>query len=207
MFEWIIEVDTHIDIINFHYAWPESVTANYGYNRPINYDESGFAGRADSTYLRQAWSFMLNGGAIFNNLDYSFYVGKEDGTGPNNAPGGGSVSLRKQLHFLRQFLERFDYINMKPSSYLMAHAPGLEYYCLANLGKEYALYYDGRNQGFAWLELPNGSYTVEVYDPDKGILVETYKIDAVGRETRLRLPRLVRTAVSIVNDSLAKSKH
>ena len=71
-------------IMNFHYVWPEAVWLNYGWNRPVNFDESGFAGSDDETYLRQAWQFMLAGGAIFNNLDYSFYVGKEDGTGEND---------------------------------------------------------------------------------------------------------------------------
>jgi len=124
MMESLIHVEDNIDILNFHYAWPEIVTANYGWNRPINFDESGFAGTADSTYLKQAWTFMLNGGAIFNNLDYSFYVGKEDGTGVNKAPGGGSKTLRKQLRFLREFLERFDFVKMQPSSQLIRHAPG-----------------------------------------------------------------------------------
>ena len=69
------EVDPYVSILNFHYAWPEAVWMNYAWNRPINFDESGFAGSSDTTYLRQAWQFMLAGGAIFNSLDYSFFVG------------------------------------------------------------------------------------------------------------------------------------
>ena len=33
-------------ILNFHYAYPEVVDWNRGWNRVIGYDESGFAGRA-----------------------------------------------------------------------------------------------------------------------------------------------------------------
>jgi hypothetical protein len=42
-------------ILNFHYAYPEVVDWNRGWNRVIGYDESGFAGREDATYRRQAW--------------------------------------------------------------------------------------------------------------------------------------------------------
>ena len=197
MFERIIEVGD-IDILNFHYAWPEVTTANYGWNRPINFDESGFAGTADSTYLKQGWTFMLNGGAIFNNLDYSFYVGKEDGTGINKAPGGGGTDLRKQLKFLREFLESFDFVKMRPSAHLIAHAPGLEYYCLANVGQEYALYFDGRNQGHAVLNLPEGTYEVCIFSPDHGILLDSYPLKSSGGETRIKMPKLIRVAVSVV---------
>jgi hypothetical protein len=92
-------VDPNISILNFHYAWPEAVWLNYGWNRPVSFDESGFAGSSDSTYLRQAWQFIMAGGAVFNNLDYSFYVGKEDGIGTNKAPGGGSSMLRNSWLF------------------------------------------------------------------------------------------------------------
>ena len=42
-------------------------------------------------------SFLLSGGALFNNLDYSFTVGHEDGTdATNKAPSGGGPALRRQ---------------------------------------------------------------------------------------------------------------
>ena len=66
-------------ILNFHYAYPEVVDWNRGWDRAIGYDETGFAGRDDQTYRRQAWNFVMSGGALFNNLDYSFTVDNEDG--------------------------------------------------------------------------------------------------------------------------------
>ncbi|MGB9612138.1 MAG: hypothetical protein ACPL7M_14300, partial [Bryobacteraceae bacterium] len=68
------------DIVNFHYAYPEAVWWNYGWNVPVSYDETGFLGTGDEAYRRQAWRFLLAGGGLFNHLDYSFSVGKEDGT-------------------------------------------------------------------------------------------------------------------------------
>lgn len=48
------EIDPNISIINMHYVWPEAVWMNYGWDRPLNFDESGFAGSDDATYLEQA---------------------------------------------------------------------------------------------------------------------------------------------------------
>jgi len=71
-------VDANISIVNFHYAWPEAVQWNYHFDKIIGFDESGFSGTGDRVYRRQAWQFMLSGGGLFNNLDYSFFVGFED---------------------------------------------------------------------------------------------------------------------------------
>ncbi|MEO6187220.1 MAG: hypothetical protein ABIO82_08035, partial [Ginsengibacter sp.] len=163
-----------------------------------------FAGIADSTYLKQAWTFMLNGGGIFNNLDYSFYVGKEDGTGTANrvkgeeSPGGGSKELRQQLRHLRSFLEQFNFIEMRPAACLVFHAPGLEYYCLANAGKEYALYFDGRNQGYFIIDLPRGNYKVSAYSPVTGKVLETHNLKSLGGNTKVKMPALDHIAIGIV---------
>ena len=53
------DVDPAISIVNFHYAWPESATLNLALERALGFDESGFAGREDATYRRQAWEFLL----------------------------------------------------------------------------------------------------------------------------------------------------
>lgn len=155
------EVDPNIDILNFHYAWPEAVWMNYGWNRPIGFDESGFAGSSDTTYLRQAWQFILAGGAIFNNLDYSFFVDEEDGTGVNNAPGGGSTELRSQLVILRDFIESFDFIKMAPDFNVVQHAPGMEAQAISEPGKQYAIVFSGNLQEWVKLNLPKGNYRYE----------------------------------------------
>jgi hypothetical protein len=195
--EVLTKVDDNVDILNFHYAWPESVTQNYGWNRPVSFDESGFAGSHDSTYLRQAWAFMCSGGAIFNNLDYSFYPGSEDGIGSNEAPGGGSASLRRQLKFLSDFLNSFEFIWMKPSHHLILHSPGLESYCLANPGKEYAIYCEGRNQGQVDLDLLAGIYDLKIYAPDDGSLLWEQHVSHPGGKLSLTIPTHTRIAIAI----------
>jgi hypothetical protein len=161
-------VDPNVSIMNFHYVWPEAVWMNYGWNRPVSFDESGFAGSSDSTYLRQAWQFMMAGGAVFNNLDYSFYVGKEDGTGINTAPGGGSTNLRKQLTFLRSFIESFDFVQMRPDFYVTNHAPGLQVQAITQPGKQYAMVFTGVKTKWVKLNLPKGNYNFEFISPYSG---------------------------------------
>ena len=166
------KVDPNVSIMNFHYAWPQAVWLNYGWNRPVNFDESGFAGSEDETYLRQAWQFMLAGGAIFNNLDYSFYVGKEDGTGVNNAPGGGSANLRKDLKRLHDFLNTFDFVKMQPDFTVVTHSPGVEWQAISEPGKQYAIVFSGEPAGWIKLNLPKGRYHFECFSPITGKMLK-----------------------------------
>ncbi len=167
-FHSLDKVDPNISILNFHYVWPEAVWLNYGWNRPVNFDESGFAGMETGTYLRQAWQFMMAGGAIFNNLDYSFYVGNEDGKGEYNAPGAGSADFRKQLKYLRDFIESFNFIGLKPDFTTVLHAPGLQAQCISEPGKQYAMVFTGVAGNWVKLDLPKGKYSYEFVCPYSG---------------------------------------
>ncbi len=154
-------INPDISILNFHYALPEVVFYNYNYNRVIGFDETGFSGNADSTYKKQAWKFILSGGALFNNLDYSFFVGREDGTGINKAPGGGSQRLRKQLKVLSNFINSFHLEKMKPDYETVILAPGTFTYTLSEPGKQYALYLENRRNSNLEIFLPEGNFKIE----------------------------------------------
>ena len=167
------KVDPNISIMNFHYVWPEAVWMNYGWNRPVSFDESGFAGSADSTYLSQAWQFMMAGGSVFNNLDYSFYAGKEDGTGTNSAPGGGSTNFRKQLTFLHDFLKSLDFVKMQPDFSVVVHAPGVQVQAISQPGVQYAMVFTGVASKWVKLNLPKGKYHFEFISPFTGKTLKT----------------------------------
>lgn len=159
----------HADIVNFHYAYPEAVWWNYEWNLPISYDETGFLGTRDEAYRKQAWRFLLSGGGIFNHLDYSFSVGKEDGTDTQaKSPGGGSPALRRQFRILREWLESFPLLSMKPARELVRHAPGAEAVALAKPGDSYALYLTGAGGSYLLLDVPPGSYRAEWMRPEDG---------------------------------------
>jgi hypothetical protein len=94
------------------------VALNWGLNRAIGDNETGFRGTHDTPYRTEAWDFILAGGALFNHLDYSFAVGHEDGTYayPPTQPGGGNPTLRRQFRILRDFIHDFDFVRMKPDN-------------------------------------------------------------------------------------------
>lgn len=182
------KVDPNVSILNFHYAWPQAVWLNYGWNKPINFDESGFDGNSDMNYINQAWQFILAGGAIFNNLDFSFYCGYETGNYVNKAPGGGSKKLREMLHHLHVFMNSYDFVKMAPDFNVVAHSPGLEWVALSEKGKQYAIYLNGRQSSWITLQLPEGKYQVEFFSPITGKQLKTISIKIQDKQFQLDLP-------------------
>jgi hypothetical protein len=112
---------SNISVLNFHYSRPpDSVAMNYALNRAIGNNETGFDGQADATYRIQGWDFLVAGGALYNNLDYSFTVGHESGDFrySSKTPGGGSPALRKQLGILKDVFDSMDLTRMSPANSL-----------------------------------------------------------------------------------------
>ena len=179
----------NVDIVNFHYAYPDAVTFNYGLGKAISYDETGFLGRDDDAYRRQAWNFMLSGGSAFDALDYSFTIGHEDGSySEPNGPGGGSPALRHQLHILSQFLQSFSLVDLRPDTRTVKHAAGAAARVLSNPGKEYAIYLDGNGPVDLTLELPPGNYSLEWLNAGTGRIEQLEKFAHKGGAKTLQSP-------------------
>lgn len=181
------DVNPDVSILNFHYAFPEAVTENYRLNKVIGFDESGFAGNKDETYRRQAWRFIMAGGGLFNNLDYSFTIQKPDGTDQQEAPGGGSRTLRKQLKILKNFMESFDFVQMKPETFNVPDNKKYTAYQLSDTGKQYAFYFEGLGQEAVSLNLPAGNYTLEMISVLDGSTKPLVKKKHKGGELKLDL--------------------
>jgi len=162
-----------VSVFNFHYASPPiAVKQNYGLNKVIGNNETGFRGQQDSTYRKEGWQILLSGGALYNNLDYSFTASNEDGSYkyPEKQPGGGSALLRSQLGYLLKFMNEFDFVNMKPdkSFFRAALPPRTRVYSLFENGKQYAAYFlHGQKLG-PTLSLPAGDYAIVWMDPATG---------------------------------------
>lgn len=108
-----------VSVFNFHYAAPpETINMNYHLNKAIGDDETGFRGTNNVPYRTEGWDFIIAGGALYNNLDYSFAAGYEDGTFvyPASQPGGGNPTLRRQLKILHDFMRKFDFVSMRPDN-------------------------------------------------------------------------------------------
>jgi len=171
----VTDPDPNVSILNFHYAWPPAtVGMNYALDRAIGDNETGFKGTADFPYRREAWAFLIAGGSLYSNLDYSFTVGHEDGGFelPEKQPGGGGASLRGQLRILGDFLRGFDFIRMAPlPAALRGELPdGLHGFVLADAGRQYAIYLcheEPQPQAAPaelLLDLPAGEYAVTWID-------------------------------------------
>lgn len=182
-----------LSIFNFHYAHPpDAVAQNYALNKVIGDNETGFKGTADDHYRMEAWEFILAGGALYNNLDYSFTAGHEDGTFsyPPKQPGGGNPGFRKQIKILSDFLHRFDFVRMRPATTSVKDALPKSARCqlLAEAGRQYAGYFKGA-AGFVWhLELPQGKYRVEWLDVVSGESVLARDLEHGGGSAQFENP-------------------
>ncbi len=167
----------HVSIFNFHYAKPPiAVAQNYHWDRVIGDDETGFAGDDRvKPYRLEGWDFIIAGGAVYSNLDYSFAVGHEDGSAKINAPGGGGPELWRQLGILRDFINGFDFIRMRPNdSVLTSDLPeGTTARALVEPGQAYAIYVNGNNLTRLMVDLPSGSYKAEWIDTRTGQIADS----------------------------------
>ncbi|WP_422927864.1 hypothetical protein [Singulisphaera sp. PoT] len=171
-----------VSIFNFHYATPpDTVAMNYELKRPLGDDETGFRKTGDLVYRVEGWEFMLAGGAIYNNLDYSFSTTHADGTAEvsDPTPGGGGPRLRKQLGILKRFLDGFDLLRMAPDITLIRGGvpDKVTPRVLAEAGKQYAVYLSGGKRVSLEVDLPAGAYHAEWLDTRSGEVVKVVDLE------------------------------
>lgn len=196
-----------VSIFNFHYCVPpDTVAMNYDLDKVIGENETGFRGRADVLYRTEGWDFLIAGGALYNNLDYSFTPRHPDGTFLDyKSPGGGSPDLRRQLAILKRFLERCDFLAMRPdNSVIRRVSPELSARALVDRGKAYALYLHvplprkpddlerhlrSDIEATLVLDLPPGRYTAEWINTKTGGTDKTATFDHDGGGKTVSSPR------------------
>lgn len=179
-----------VSILNFHYATPpDTVALNERHPLAMADDETGFRGSDDLTYRSEGWEFMLAGGAIYSNLDYSFTPDAEDGSAVPNAPGGGGDSLRGQLSILKKFLAQFDFVNMRPDpSIVISPVPDQgAIRALVLPGKSYAVYIRGKMDNLE-LTMPEGKYQAHWIDTLTGQSKLMQSIEHQGGTISLKAP-------------------
>jgi hypothetical protein len=179
----------HVSIFNFHYASPpDTVPMNYGLNRVLADDETGFKGTGDFWYRREGWEFLLSGGAIYSSLDYSFTCSRPDGTFKvTKSPGGGGVELRKQLAILKRFVEGFDFIHSKPNDGQVKSKRGTVR-ALVQEGRGYAIYYHGPSPAEIVVQLPAGKYRAEWVNTRSGAIDNSEDFNHSGGPRTLVAP-------------------
>lgn len=183
--------DPEVSVLNFHYASPpDAVARNSDLRRVIGFDETGFKGSADLPYRTEGWDFLMAGGGLYNNLDYSFTVQSPQGAAEVTppTPGGGGPDLRQQLSILQKFFTRLDFVKMHPANELIvAKLPeGASARVLAEAGRMYAAYIKSGRAESLTLDLPAGRYSPEWTHPKTG---ETERPPAIRHAGgRLELP-------------------
>ena len=180
-----------VAILNFHYCSPpKAVAMNWHLGRAIGDDETGFKGSKDVPYRPDGWDFLLAGGAVYSNLDYSFRPGAEDGSAEPKAPGGGGESLRRALGALLGFMNGLDFVRMQPSAdWVVGGVPKkATVHGLAKPGRQYALFLRGAERADLVLDLPKGAYTAEWIDPRTGEVVKGERFDHAGGKRTLGSP-------------------
>jgi hypothetical protein len=195
-----------VSVFNFHYATPPlAVKHNYHLNKVIGDNETGFKGTADSVYRKEGWDFVLAGGALYNNLDYSFTADREDGTFqyPPTQPGGGTPALRKQLSHLQKFINSFNFLRMKPDTAVIVNSLEIKNaQVLAESGKQYGIYTFAKGPLTFRLSIPPGTYEVEFINPLTGDSEKSEPITSAGT-VELTTPAYAEdVAIKIVNNSL-----
>jgi hypothetical protein len=160
-----------VSMVNFHYALPEAVLSNLDLGGTVCLDETGFMPHQDALYLDQAWRFLLSGGGLYNNLDYSFTAGNERGDWPipDTNPGWGGPVFRKKLSLLAETLGQAPFHEMDVSTRLFeTGASGVKQYALEKRG-EICLAFLEHITGVELVPLvPPGDYVVTFIQVDTG---------------------------------------
>lgn len=203
----IKNLDSNVSILNFHYAYPpNTVTDNYSLNKPIAFDET-FEGLKAVERRKEAWAFMMAGGAVYDNLDWSFTNDDMTGKGINTSDKHKSgEAVRSQLEILQQALEDFDFIKATPldSTYKIK---GIDLYGLGIHGKDYMMYWLKTEKGSpaTWnCSLPRGKYLLKWLDPSNGRITQeqvmlsrqghiNVKIPSFDKDQVLRIKRWSKT--------------
>jgi len=195
-----------VSIFNFHYCVPpDTVAMNYGLNKVIGENETGFRGKDDLLYRTEGWDFIIAGGALYNNLDYSFTPKHPDGTfAEYKSPGGGSPELRKQLGILSLFMRGLDFVRMAPDdSVIREVSSDLSARALVRRGKAYAVYvhvplprkpkdiskHRRKNvEAVLVLDLAAGKYTAEWVNTKTGSVDHSETFQHAGGDKKLSSP-------------------
>jgi hypothetical protein len=190
----VINPNTAVSVFNFHYAYPPTaVPLNYKWNKAIAFDET-HEGTVTRDRRREAWAFILSGGAVYNNLDWSFALDDPTGTGKVEQPGGryDAQQLRKQLSALKDFIQSFNFIRMFPhSSILQDLAPGATAYALVEPGAACAIYVLGGKQSTFSVDVRAGKYRAEWLNPRSGAIDKTGDLEHHGGLLKLASPDYV----------------
>jgi hypothetical protein len=180
----------HISLFTFHYDGnADSLLMNRAVPKIFGMNETGFNGIEDHFYRVQGWNYLLSGGALYGNLDFSFTVGHEDGTDKPQFTtpvydAGGSPALRSQLKILLDFMNSIPFVEMSPDNSVVVGGAD-QWRALSQPGKAYAIWFPGCGTVEPRLSLPPGEWKYEWVNILTGeVTVEVARHDSWIRKVR-----------------------
>jgi len=164
-----------ISIINFHYALPDAATINGNLEAVTGLDETGFMPHKDGVYINQAWRFILSGGGLYNNLDYSYTTGNEKGnwTIPESNPGWGGPVFRRKLSYLVNTIKEVPFHEMEVTNSIITDSKGLKQYGLQKPGEVYLVFLEGFKDNPMVPQVPGSDYNLLWLNVDSGEKIES----------------------------------
>ena len=190
----IEKMDSNVSVLNFHYAFPpKTVTDNYKWNLPVSFDETSDGQNAPDR-RREAWAFIMEGGAVYNNLDWSY--ANDDATGMGRNLLGKRQSgkeVRDQLNILAKTINSFDFIKAIPldNNYRQELPDEISIHGLGVKGKDYLVYFLKTKpvQVDQWsMPLPQGNYALKWVDPIDGRVIKQEKFMHTGNKKGIEIP-------------------
>jgi len=198
----VANLNRYVSVLNFHAAKPDAVRLNYSLGKVIAFDETGGADRSDRKYRTEGWDWIMAGGVVYDHLDFSFTIDRPDGAAvplPPGTPGGGGPELRRQLRVLKEFIESFDFIRLKPDNTTIrthhvtlpqagasaAHATAR---ALSEPGQAYAIYVNGGTRAELVLKLPAATYKAEWVNTKTGQSEKTETFNHAGGDRTVASP-------------------
>lgn len=112
----------NISVFNHHYDKnAESTQLNYGINRALSFNETGIMPMLSPQYRMQGWKYFFTGGALYNNLDFTFFTGYEKGNLDVSFSctwyhGCGHPTMKHQMAALLKFMHSIDFVHMQPDN-------------------------------------------------------------------------------------------
>ncbi len=167
----LVELPEHISIINFHYALPSAARMNLDLGGVLGLDETGFMPHEDTLYINQAWRFILSGGGLYNNLDYSFTTGNEKGDWPipDSNPGWGGPEFRKKLSILVETMKQVPFFEMEHSVNILEDSrSGMSQYGLQKPGEAYLVFLEHFEGALLVPLVPPAGYEVSFINVETG---------------------------------------
>lgn len=167
----IRSTNPNVSIFDFPAPRPETVAQNAHLPKIVAFSDVVGLGTGDKAYRLQGWDLILSGAGVYLCRDYTFTPDYEEGA-PSQPPGGyggGSLTLRKQLTILTDFINSFDFVKMTPSPSVVRGLPdGAIARVLAESGKAYAIYIGPK-------QIQNSNYSVRWTGFVEPRYSETYK--------------------------------